>query len=100
MERKLVIAGVGGQGVVFVTRLLTQAAVILRRPVMASETHGMSQRGGSVLSHLKVGGNLAPLIQRGTADALLALDPEEAVRNLVFVRRGGTVFVNTEEDLR
>lgn len=100
MELKLILAGLGGQGVVFLTRLLAQTAVALEHPVMVSETHGMSQRGGSVVSHLKIGGNQAPLIRRGTADLLLALEPDEAVRNLPFLRQGGTACVNAENGLR
>jgi len=82
------------------TRLLAQAAVALGQSVMVSEVHGMSQRGGSVISHLKINGSEAPLIRRGTADLLLALAPDEAVRNLVFLRRGGVAFANTENSLR
>ena len=100
MELKLILVGLGGQGVVFLTRLLSKTAMALGQPVMVSETHGMSQRGGSVISHLKIGGSEAPLIRRGTADLLLALDPDEAVRNLPFLRRGGTVFVNSDNGLR
>ena len=99
-ELKLVLAGLGGQGVIFTTRLLAQTAVALGRTVMVSEVHGMSQRGGSVTSHLRIGGSEAPLIRRGTADLLLALEPDEAVRNLSFLRRGGLAFVNTENGLR
>lgn len=100
VDLRLIIAGLGGQGVVFLTRLLSQTAVSLDYPVMVSETHGMSQRGGSVISHLKVGGNQAALIGRGTADALLALETDEAVRNLPYLRKGGVVFVNSEDGLR
>jgi indolepyruvate ferredoxin oxidoreductase beta subunit len=100
IELKLVLAGLGGQGIIFATRLLAQTAVTLERTVMVSEVHGMSQRGGSVTSHLKIGGSEAPLIRRGTADLLLALEPDEAVRNLSFLRRGGLAFVNTENGLR
>lgn len=99
-ELKLILAGLGGQGVVFLTRLLAQTAVALGHAVMVSETHGMSQRGGSVISHLKIGGDEAPLIQRGTADVLLALEADEAVRNLPFLRRGGLAFVDAENGLR
>jgi indolepyruvate ferredoxin oxidoreductase beta subunit len=99
-ELKIIVAGLGGQGVVFLTRLLSQAAVALDQPVMVSETHGMSQRGGSVISHLKIGGSEAPLIRRGTADLLLAMEPDEAVRTLSFLRRGGIAFANTENGLR
>jgi len=100
MELELILAGLGGQGVIFTTRLLAQTAAVLRQPVMASEVHGMSQRGGSVVSHLKIGGSEAPLIRRGTADLLLALEEDEAVRNLAFLRQGGAAFVNTENSLQ
>lgn len=99
MELKLILAGLGGQGVIFTTRLLAQTAASLGYPVMVSEVHGMSQRGGSVISHLKIGGSEAPLIRRGTADLLLALESDEAIRNLPFLRQGGVAVVNTEQDL-
>ncbi len=99
MELKLILTGLGGQGVVFLTRLLAQTAVNLGHVIMVSETHGMSQRGGSVMSHLRVGGGQAPLIRKGTADLLIALEANEAVRNLSYLRAGGTVFVNSEADL-
>lgn len=95
-ELKIITAGIGGQGVVFTTRLLAQTAITIGFSVMASETHGMSQRGGSVVSHLKIGGTQAPLIRRGTADILFALDANEGLRNLSFARRGGSVFVNSK----
>lgn len=98
-ELKLLLAGVGGQGVVFATRLLARAANSLGLPVLASETHGMSQRGGSVLAHLKIGGTPSPLIRRGTADVLLAFDRDEALRNLPFLRSGGAAFINTPDAL-
>jgi len=99
LELKAVIAGLGGQGIVFATRLLAQTAANLGHPVMVSEVHGMSQRGGSVISHLKIGGSEAPLVRRGTADLLLALAPDEAIRNLAFLRQGGGVFANAENSL-
>lgn len=96
MKSNIIIAGLGGQGVVFITRLLANTAVRLGRRVTVSETHGMSQRGGSVISHLKIDGSEAPLIQRGTADCLLALHPQEALRSLTFLRAGAAAFVNAE----
>ena len=100
MKLKIILCGLGGQGVVFLTRLLAKSAVALGYPVLFSETHGMSQRGGSVISHLKIGDNLAPLIMRGTADLLYALEMDEAVRNLDLLRQGGVIFVNAENGLR
>jgi indolepyruvate ferredoxin oxidoreductase, beta subunit len=95
----LIVAGLGGQGVVFLTRLLAQAALITGRPLLVSETHGMSQRGGAVISHLRLGGGAAPLIRRGTADLLLALEVNEAIRNLPFLRPGAVVLVNSSNGL-
>lgn len=100
MDIKLIITGNGGQGIVFLTRLFAQTAVALGHSVMVSETHGMSQRGGSVISHLKINGDEAPLILRGTADFMIALDANEAVRNLALLRRAGMVFVNADDGLR
>ncbi len=100
METKIIICGLGGQGVVFLTRLLANTAIAAGHEVMVSETHGMSQRGGSVLSHLKINGNQAPLIQHGAADLLLALEVDEAARHLGYLRAGGTAFVDAERGLR
>jgi len=99
MERKFIIAGIGGQGVIFATKVLSHAALMRGEQVMASENHGMSQRGGSVMSHVKLGGDQAPLIRRGTADALIGFDRAETLRNLPFVRPGGCVFVNSANGL-
>lgn len=99
-ELKIVIAGIGGQGIVFLTRLISQTAVNLGYRVVVSETHGMSQRGGAVFSHLKINGSDAPLIQRGSADLMIALDANEALQNMDYMRRGGTVFVNSKDGLR
>jgi indolepyruvate ferredoxin oxidoreductase beta subunit len=98
-ENKLLIAGIGGQGVVYAGKVLSQVGLARGVAVMASENHGMSQRGGSVTSHLKIGGSDAPLSGRGAADSLVGLDRSEAIRNLTFVRRGGAVFVNSANGL-
>jgi indolepyruvate ferredoxin oxidoreductase beta subunit len=95
MTIRLIVAGIGGQGVVYATKVLSHAGLLRGERVIASENHGMSQRGGSVMSHLRIGGSDAALVRKGSADALVALDRVEAVRNLTFVRPGGSVFVNT-----
>ena len=62
----------------------------------SAETIGMAQRGGSVTSHVRIGGDAcAPMIPFGGADMILAFEPGEAVRNLRYLRKGGTVIVNT-----
>ncbi len=97
MECRLVVAGIGGQGVIYAAKILSQAALARGERVIVSENHGMSQRGGSVLAHVKIGGSELPLIRRATADALIAFDRTEAVRNLTFARSGGSVFVNGQQ---
>jgi indolepyruvate ferredoxin oxidoreductase beta subunit len=99
MERRVVIAGIGGQGVVFASKVVSQAALLRGEAVVASENHGMSQRGGSVMAHVKIGGGIGPLIRRGTADALLGLDRAETMRHLPYVRPGGCVFVSSANGL-
>jgi indolepyruvate ferredoxin oxidoreductase beta subunit len=95
MDAKLILAGLGGQGVLFATRVFSETALALGYDVLGSETHGMSQRGGSVISHLKLGSYASPLVRHGTADVLLAFDEQEAYRTLAFLRRGGLCFVNS-----
>jgi indolepyruvate ferredoxin oxidoreductase beta subunit len=95
MNSKILLAGIGGQGVLFAHQLLAECAIAQGLNVTGAETHGMSQRGGSVVSHLKIGDSPAPLIRQGTADLLLAFDASESYRNISFIRRGGIVVVNT-----
>jgi len=95
MDAKLILAGLGGQGVLFATRVFSETALALGYEILGSETHGMSQRGGSVISHLKLGAYDSPLVRQGTADILFAFDEQEAYRTLAFLRRGGLCFVNS-----
>ena len=81
IKQQIVISGVGGQGVLFVTRLLAEAAIMKGISVFTSETHGMAQRGGTVLSHLKAGNFSSPLIRPGNANGLLALKADSFVRH-------------------
>jgi indolepyruvate ferredoxin oxidoreductase beta subunit len=93
-----VVAGVGGQGVLFVTRILAAAARQRTNRVLISEVHGMAQRGGSVVSHLKAGPFFSPLVSPGQAQTLFALDAGEAIRNLPFLEHGGTLIVNAPDE--
>ncbi len=76
MKRQILISGVGGQGIVLLGRILAEAALFKGLSVVASETHGMAQRGGIVVSHIKIGGFVSPLIKVGSADILFALKQE------------------------
>jgi len=91
----IILAGVGGQGILFATKILSAAAKKRGLPIIGSETHGMAQRGGSVVSHLKIGGARSPLVRRGSADVLYAFDPIEGHRAFPFLKKDGAVFVNT-----
>lgn len=93
-RQQIVISGVGGQGILFVTRLLAEAAILNGLPVLTSETHGMAQRGGTVVSHLKVGNFTSPLIRPGAADGLLIMKAENAASHGYFLKPGGWAVVN------
>lgn len=94
----ILLAGVGGQGILFITRILATSAITRGWPVMASETHGMAQRGGTVLSHVRIGRNgIGPLIPRGKADLLIGLDEDEGLRHLDYLCEGGRLVVNDEK---
>ena len=96
MNKDILICGVGGQGTVLASRIIAAAAMEEGSPVQSAETIGMAQRGGSVTSHVRVGGEAySPMIPFGAADMILAFEPGEAVRNLRYLREGGVAVVNT-----
>ncbi|ETA68651.1 indolepyruvate oxidoreductase subunit beta [Methanolobus sp. WCC1] len=92
----LVIAGVGGQGTILASDIIGKAAVKENMSVRAAETHGMAQRGGSVVNHIRLGCELGSMIPMKGADVLLALEPSEALRYLEFLSDEGTIIVNTD----
>ncbi|RLB43401.1 MAG: indolepyruvate ferredoxin oxidoreductase [Deltaproteobacteria bacterium] len=92
----IILCGLGGQGVLFMTRILAETAMHRGQKVVGAETHGMAQRGGSVISHLRLGEAEGSLIRSGTAHYLLALDEHEAYRYLPFLAKGGKLYVNVE----
>lgn len=95
MKFDILIAGVGGQGVVLASRMLALAAMKAGFHVSTAETIGMAQREGSVSSHVRIGDEISgSLIPAGQADLILGLEPAETVRNLPFLRKGGKVIVN------
>ncbi|MSM41045.1 MAG: indolepyruvate oxidoreductase subunit beta [Geobacter sp.] len=93
-SQQLIISGVGGQGILFVTRLLAETAIAQGLPVLTSETHGMAQRGGIVISHLKIGPFTSPLVRPGRADGLLSLKSETVPLHRHFLRPGGWIAAN------
>lgn len=94
---KIVLVGVGGQGVLFTTRVIAEAALTTGAEVICSETHGMAQRGGSIVSHIKIGNFRSPLIRKGGADCALCFNPSELGAALQFVKDGGECIINAED---
>ena len=87
------IAGVGGQGTVLASRLISAAAMKKGFDVRTTETIGMAQRGGSVFGHCRIGENIfSPLIPLGKANALIAFEPAEAVRQIAYLSKDAVVI--------
>jgi indolepyruvate ferredoxin oxidoreductase beta subunit len=99
-RQQIVISGVGGQGVLFVTRLLAEAAIRKGLAVFTSETHGMAQRGGAVLSHVKVGKFSSPLIRPLHADGLLALKADSMAQHGFYLKPGAWSVVNSTNNVK
>jgi len=103
MNVQMIISGVGGQGVLLVTRIFSDFALKEAYPVIGSEDHGMSQRGGSVITYLKIGQFDSPLVKKGGADLLLSLEKNEAYKTLHFLKpstngqKGGLGFINASD---
>lgn len=97
--RNVLLTGVGGQGTVLAAKMLAQAAQAKGWQVRTAETIGMAQRGGSVVSHVRMGDGgeevVAPLVARGTADVIVAFEPAEAARVLSYLAPDGVVVSAT-----
>ena len=90
-----ILVGVGGQGTILASDILAELGLKLGRDVKQAEVHGMSQRGGSVVSHLRWGPVVySPIIPRGGADILIAFEKLEAARFIHYLRPGGMALVN------
>ena len=88
----ILLSGVGGQGTVLASKLIAAAALAKGLTVHTAETIGMAQRGGCVVSHVRIGENVySPLIPKGTADVIIAFEPAEAVRVASYLKKGGTI---------
>jgi len=97
-KKDILIAGVGGQGTILTGRIIASLAISEGLDVKTAETHGMAQRGGSVITHVRIGEKVySPLIPQGDGDVLLSFEKLEALRWLPFLSPLGTVIVNTQE---
>ena len=91
----VIVAGVGGQGILLASNLLSEAAMEAGYDVKKSEIHGMSQRGGDVISTVRFGEKVySPIVGLGEADVILAFERLEAMRNLPYLKKEGMVIVN------
>ena len=94
----VMIVGVGGQGTLLASRLLGNAVISAGYDVKVSEVHGMSQRGGSVITYVRYGEEVhSPIIEKGEADLIIAFEQLEAARYLPFLKKGGKIVVNTQQ---
>lgn len=91
----LLITGVGGQGVILASNIISEAALAAGYDIKKTDTLGMAQRGGSVLSHVRIGRQVySPLIKEGDVDIMLALEKLEAARWSHYLRAGAIAIVN------
>ena len=96
----VLIAGVGGQGTLLASRVLGKYAMLAGKDCKLSEIHGMSQRGGSVVTHVRIGDKIySPVIWEGSADVVLAFEALEAARVKHYLKKGGVLLVNDEKIL-
>lgn len=94
----IMIVGVGGQGTLLASRILGNAILSLGYDVKVSEVHGMSQRGGSVVTYVKYGDKVySPVIDKGEANIILAFEQLEALRALPYLKMGGKMIANTQK---
>lgn len=97
MTKSIMIVGVGGQGTLLASRLLGNVLIQNGYDVKVSEVHGMSQRGGSVVTYVRYGEQVySPVVNRGEADYILAFEELEAARYLSYLKKGGKLVVNTQ----
>ena len=94
----VLIVGVGGQGTLLASKLLGNAMLSSGYDVKVSEVHGMSQRGGSVVTYVRFGDKVySPIIEQGEADLILSFEQLESARYLPYLKKGGKIIVNTQQ---
>jgi indolepyruvate ferredoxin oxidoreductase beta subunit len=99
MKTDIILAGVGGQGILSIAAILGEAALAENHYLKQAETHGMSQRGGEVVSHLRISDTpiYSDLIPLGSAELILSVEPLESLRYLPYLKHNGCLVTNTTE---
>jgi len=97
MKKDIILCGVGGDGIVSVAKIISDAALNIGLNVKQSEIHGMSQRGGSVFSHLRISSEpiFADVIPEGKADIILSSEPMESLRYINYLAKDGWIITNS-----
>lgn len=96
--KRIMLAGVGGQGILLASRILSAGLIKAGYDVKSSEVHGMAQRGGSVVTQLSYGEKVySPIVGAGAVDLLITLEKLEALRYVHFLKRNGTLLMNERE---
>ena len=100
MSKSILIVGVGGQGTLLASKVLGKALLASGRDVKVSEVHGMSQRGGSVITYVRYGDRgekvLSPILSEGESDIILSFELLEAARYLPYLKKGGLIVTNSQ----
>jgi len=98
MTKNIMIVGVGGQGSLLASKMLGKLLLSQGYDVKVSEVHGMSQRGGSVVTYVRYGEKVySPVIDKGTADFIISFEKLEAARWISYLKKGGKMIVSTQE---
>ena len=96
--KNILIVGVGGQGTLLASKILGQVALLSDLDVKQSEVHGMAQRGGSVITYVRLGEKISsPLIEKKEADIIIAFEKLEGIRWLDYLKEDGTIIINDQE---
>ncbi len=96
--KSIMIVGVGGQGTLLASRIIGNALIDCGYDVKVSEVHGMSQRGGSVVTYVRYGEEVAsPIVEKGGADIIVAFEQLEALRWISYLKPGGKMIINTQK---
>ena len=96
--KSIMIVGVGGQGTLLASRILGSVLGDAGYEVKVSEVHGMSQRGGSVVTYIRYGEKVySPVIEKGQADMIVSFEQLEAARYIAYLKKGGTIITNTQK---
>jgi len=95
VKYNVLLAGVGGQGLMLLSQVMGDACTRSGVKVVVGAQHGLAQRSGSISAHVRIGDAYSPLIPYGTADLIIAMEAMEALRYVEFLKPGGTVVMNS-----